>query len=89
MQPPSSVLKSKPNNISIILAIRFIVVSCLAYCSTLKTEATCSSETFVGFQQAKIHVLYNSEDRTCHINQCETQILGMVLLLAKLCISGC
>jgi hypothetical protein len=39
-----------------------LLVSCLAYSSTLKMEATCSSETSVGFQ--RITRRYVSADRT-------------------------
>jgi hypothetical protein len=45
------------------------LVSCLAYSSTLKMEATCSSETSVDFQQATLH--YIPEDRTLHTHLCE------------------
>jgi hypothetical protein len=40
------------------------VVSCLAYSSTLKTEAICSSETSVDFQRTTRR--YISEDKTPH-----------------------
>jgi hypothetical protein len=44
----------------------FILVSSLPYFSTLKTEATCSSETSVDFQTC-----YIPEDRTFHSRRCE------------------
>jgi hypothetical protein len=44
----------------------FMPFSRLAYSSTLKMKATCSSETSVDFQQSKRH--YIPEDRT-HLNQ--------------------
>jgi hypothetical protein len=51
-----------------LLAICF-TVSCLAYFSTLKMEATRSSETSVGFQRiARRHI---PEDRTIHNDRCE------------------
>jgi hypothetical protein len=34
-----------------LLAICFMLVSCLAHSSTLKTEVTCSSETIVDFRR--------------------------------------
>jgi hypothetical protein len=34
-----------------LIANCFVRLSCLAYSSILKTEATCSSETSIGFQQ--------------------------------------
>jgi hypothetical protein len=44
-----------------------MLVSCLAYSSTLKMEATCSSETSVNFQH--ITCRYIPEDTTLH-NHC-------------------
>jgi hypothetical protein len=47
-----------------------MLVSCLVYTSTLKMEATCSSETSVDFQQnTQCYIL---EDRTLHNHRCET-----------------
>jgi hypothetical protein len=43
----------------------FTLISCLAYSSALKMEATCSSETSVDFQRAKR--CYIPEDRTLRI----------------------
>jgi hypothetical protein len=43
----------------------FTLVSCLAYSSTLKMEATCSSETLVDFQLTTRY--YSLEARTLHI----------------------
>jgi hypothetical protein len=43
------------------LAARFMLVSYLAYSSTLKMEAVCSSEMLVDFHQATWH--YIPEDR--------------------------
>jgi hypothetical protein len=43
----------------------FTLVSCLAYSSTLKMEAKCSSETSVDFQRTTRH--YIPEDRTLQI----------------------
>jgi hypothetical protein len=45
-----------------LLATCFTLVSCLAYSSTLKMAATCSSETSVDFQ--RITWRYIPEDRT-------------------------
>jgi hypothetical protein len=42
----------------------FRLVSCVAYSSTLKMEATCSSETSVDFQQTT--QCYIPEDRALH-----------------------
>jgi hypothetical protein len=47
----------------------FTLVSCLAYSSTLKMEATCSSETSADFQRTTRR--YISEDRTVHNHGCE------------------
>jgi hypothetical protein len=47
----------------------FTLVSCFAYYSTLKMDATCSSETSVDFQQTTR--CYIPEDRTLHNHCCE------------------
>jgi hypothetical protein len=47
----------------------FTLVSCFAYSSTMKTEATCSSETSVDFQRTT--QCYIAEDRTLHTHRCE------------------
>jgi hypothetical protein len=51
------------------LAARFTMDSCLAYSSTLKMEATCSSEMSVAFQRTTRR--YIPEDRTLHNHRCE------------------
>jgi hypothetical protein len=60
----------------------FTLVSCLAYSSTLKIEATCSSETSVYFQRTTRR--YITEDRILHKHRCEnvqsyTVILNLVI----------
>jgi hypothetical protein len=51
------------------LAICFIVVYCLAYSSTLKKEATYSTETLVDFQRTtRRHI---PQYRAFHIHRCE------------------
>jgi hypothetical protein len=47
----------------------FMLISCLAYFSTLKMEAACSSETPVDFQRTTWR--YIPEDRTLHNHRCE------------------
>jgi hypothetical protein len=47
----------------------FTLVSCLAYFSTLKMEATCSSATSVDFQRTARR--YIPEDRTLSNHFCE------------------
>jgi hypothetical protein len=47
----------------------FTLVSCSVYSSTLKMEATWSSEASVGFQRTSRH--YIPEDRTLHNHRCE------------------
>jgi hypothetical protein len=44
-------------------------IFCLAYSSTLKTEAICSSETTVGFRRTIWH--YIPEDSTHHNRHCD------------------
>jgi hypothetical protein len=51
------------------LSICFILVSFLAYSSTLKMEATCSSEMCVDYQQTTRR--YVQEDRILHNHRCE------------------
>jgi hypothetical protein len=63
------------------LATFFALVSCLAHSSTLKIEATCSSETSVVFQRTffpKCRLIfrqttrrYSQEDRNLHNHRCE------------------
>jgi hypothetical protein len=50
VSPSSSGLKSKSGKKSALFAACFMLVSCLAYSSTLKMEATCSSKTLADFQ---------------------------------------
>jgi hypothetical protein len=64
-----------------LLAPASTLVSCLAYSSTLKIEATCSSETSVHFQWTTWH--YISEHRTLHNNCREPQILQKMEKLTK------
>jgi hypothetical protein len=52
-----------------LLATCFMLVSCLAYSSTLKMEARCFSETSVDFQRTTRR--YIPEDRTLHNHRCE------------------
>jgi hypothetical protein len=52
-----------------LLAACFMLVSFSAFPSTLKMEATCFSETSVGFQRATWS--YNPEDRILHNHRCE------------------
>jgi hypothetical protein len=54
---------------SALLSTCFLLVSCLAYSSTLKMEATCSSEKWVGFQRTTR--LYIPEGRTLSNHRCE------------------
>jgi hypothetical protein len=49
MLRPSSGLKSRA-----LLAICFMVLSCMTYSLTLKMQAMCSSETSVDFQQTTL-----------------------------------
>jgi hypothetical protein len=77
MSPSSSGLKNKPGKKAAflarnqaLLAARFMPVSCLAYSSTLKMEATCSSGTSVDFQRTARR--YIPEDRTLHGHRCES-----------------
>jgi hypothetical protein len=61
---PSSTVKSS----RCFEGISFMLVSCLAYSSTLNMEAICSSENSVNFQRTTWH--YISEDRTLHSCHC-------------------
>jgi hypothetical protein len=61
---PCSELKIKPR-----LPRAFRLHSCLVYSSTIKMEASCSSETSVDFQQTTRR--YISEDRTLHNHCCQ------------------
>jgi hypothetical protein len=47
----------------------FTLISCLAYSSTLKKEATCTSETSADFQWTALR--YIPEDRILHNHRCE------------------
>jgi hypothetical protein len=65
--PPTSYnLKS---SIGVCLPPAFTLVSCSAYCSTLKMEAICSSETLVDFK--RITLRYIPVDSTLHNHRCE------------------
>jgi hypothetical protein len=68
MSPPSSGSKNKLSRP--LLAACFMPISCLAYSSILKMEATCSSRTLVDFEWAARHCI--PEDRTFHNHRCET-----------------
>jgi hypothetical protein len=61
-------VQNKPNSSVkeryVLLATRFILVSCLAYSYTLKMEATHSSETSVDFQRTTL--CYTPKDITLH-----------------------
>jgi hypothetical protein len=52
-----------------LLAICFVLVSCLAYSSALKNEATCSSETSDDFQRTTYGFI--PEDVTLRNRRCE------------------
>jgi hypothetical protein len=58
-------MNSKPSEKPIILAACFMLISCLAYSSALKLEATGSSKILVGFQWTTQR--YMPEDRTVHL----------------------
>jgi hypothetical protein len=47
----------------------FMLVSCLAYFSTLKMKATSSTKTLVDFEETTWHFI--PEDRTLHNHGCE------------------
>jgi hypothetical protein len=59
-----------------------LLVSCLAYSSTLKMEATCSSETSVYFQRTTGR--YIPEDGTFHDHRCENLISYIFLYFPHL-----
>jgi hypothetical protein len=62
---------------------------CSAYSSTMKMEATCSSEMLVDFQQTTCR--YIPEDSTLHNHHCEnlkSYIVSVVLLLIQQIISS-
>jgi hypothetical protein len=48
------------------------LISCLAYASNLKIEATCSSETSVDFERTTRR--YIPEDKTLHNHRCENLV---------------
>jgi hypothetical protein len=56
-------------NANRLLATCFMLISCLAYSSALRIEATGSSETSADFQQSTRR--YILEDRTLHNHRCE------------------
>jgi hypothetical protein len=70
--PPFSGSKNKPSKISACLLPTFMLVSCLAYFSTLKMKAMCSSERLVDFQWTTWR--YIPEDSTPHNHCCENLI---------------
>jgi hypothetical protein len=73
MSPPSSGSKSKLNKKAAraraLLATGFMLVSCLAYSSTLKMEAVCSSETSADFQRTTLNHI--PVDKILHNHRCE------------------
>jgi hypothetical protein len=87
MLPPSSGSKNKPSkkpacskHSRALLDVCFMLVSCLAYSLILKMEATCSSETSVGFQwitwccsqecRTHSHCFENSNPIICSVQSC-------------------
>jgi hypothetical protein len=66
------------------LALAFTQVSCCAYSSILKTEATCSSETLVHFQRTTR--CYIPEDRT--LLSCEWLLMKSWLQSGRLLLSS-
>jgi hypothetical protein len=73
ISPPSSESKNKPNKKpawkQVTSRPSFTLVSFLAYYSTLKVEAKCPSEIYVGFPQATWR--YIPEYKTLHNHRCE------------------
>jgi hypothetical protein len=74
------------------IAAYVMLDSCSAYSWTLKIEATCSSETFVDFQQTTRR--YIPEDKTLHNHRCENLnssngIYKAVEMSELSCIWGC
>jgi hypothetical protein len=69
MSPPTSRSKYKLSRNPALLENCFMLVSCLAYSSTLKLEETCSSETPADFQRTTRR--YIPEDGTLHNHRCE------------------
>lgn len=57
----------------------FTLVSCLAYSSTFKTEASFTSETSVVFRRATQR--YISGDRTLHNDRCENLISTLMMMM--------
>jgi hypothetical protein len=62
----SSTNHRTPQALCMLHAACFMLVSCLAYSSTPKMEAICSSQMSGGFQQTTQH--HVSKDRTLHNN---------------------
>jgi hypothetical protein len=60
---------SQARNWVSLLATCCILISCLAYSSTMKMEATCLSETSLDFQRTTRS--YIPEDRTLHNHRCD------------------
>jgi hypothetical protein len=77
---PLSVNRRYGVTCSALLATCFRLVSCLAYSSTLKMDATCSSKTSVDFQRTTR--CYISENKTLHKGHCSL----IMSLLTFLCI---
>jgi hypothetical protein len=65
-------------NTTALLAVCFMLVSCLSYTSTLKMEATCSSETVVDFRQ--ITWCNIPEDRTLQSNRMTSVLCPLNIL---------
>jgi hypothetical protein len=62
-----------------LLAACFMLVSCLAYSSTLKMEKICSSETLVDFH--RITWCYIPEHRTFRVQLDQNKVIEEYLLL--------
>jgi hypothetical protein len=65
-------MKQAASMLCLLPAACFMLVSCLAYSSTLKMEAMWSSEMLGDFQQTR-HCI--SEDRALHAKSCQENIL--------------